>query len=68
MVGRRGNEWGINLILRAVLGVLVIHFINVFFTKNGYPVLVGINLYTIPVVACLGLPGVGLLYGLSIFW
>lgn len=68
MLEQKINEWGINLLLRAVLSVLAVHFLNLFLVKNGYPVLVGINCYTIPVMAVLGIPAIVLLYGLALFW
>ena len=68
MLEEKINEFGINLLLRGVFGILAVHFINVYCIKNGYPVSVGINLYTVPVLGCLGAPGLALLYGISMLW
>lgn len=62
------KEWGISFALRGILGVLLIHFLNVCFMKYGYQTIIGINEYTVPIVAVLGVPGIGLLYGLAFFW
>ena len=68
MVSQKINEWIITIVLRGVLGVLVIHFLNVGLIKYGYPTTVGMNLYTIPVISILGFPGIALLYVVAIFW
>ncbi|MCL2396546.1 MAG: pro-sigmaK processing inhibitor BofA family protein [Defluviitaleaceae bacterium] len=51
--------------VRAILGVAAVAVINM--TLGGFGVAVGINFLTIAVVAFLGLPGIGMLYGLSFF-
>lgn len=68
MFERKFSEICFNVILRGVLGVLAIHFINLFAAKYGYAPLVGINISTIPVVSILGLPGLGILYVFALFW
>lgn len=67
MLEQKLNEWGVNLLLRVVLSILAIHFLNLFLIKNGNPVVVGINCYTLPIMAILGLPGLVLLYSLALF-
>ena len=62
------NEWLITLLLRGVLGILFVHFLNVGLLKYGYPTMIGLNLYTIPIISALGMPGIGPLYVLKMFW
>lgn len=68
MLREKVGEFLLGIGLRGVLGILVIHFINLFSISNGFPAVVGINFVTIPVVAALGMPGLGALYILGIFW
>lgn len=68
MISEKMSEWIITILLRAVLGILCIHFLNIALIKYGYPTHIGINLYSIPIVSILGMPGIGLLYILAIFW
>ncbi len=56
----------INFIMRAVLGTLSIYFINMFLGSQGFSWHVGIGPFSIVVSGLLGLPGIGLLYGISI--
>lgn len=62
------KEWIVTILLRGVLGVLLIHFMNIACMQYGYATVVGVNSYTIPVVSILGIPGIGLLYVLKMFW
>lgn len=68
MLSRKFSEWIITVLLRAVLGILCIHFLNIAFIKYGIPTYVGINRYTMPIVALLGVPGIALSYLLAFFW
>ena len=56
----------INFIMRAVLGTLAIYFINMFLGSQGFYWHVGIGPISIVVSGFLGLPGIGLLYGINI--
>ena len=56
----------INFIMRAVLGTLAIYFINMFLASQGFSWHVGIGPLSIVVSGFLGLPGIGLLYGINI--
>lgn len=51
--------------IRAIVGVLCIHFINIAIVGLGYTTCVGINEGTICITGLLGLPGVVLLYGMG---
>ena len=68
MLRRKIGEFLLGLGLRGVLGILMIHFINIFSISKGFPAIVGINFVTIPIVSVLGIPGLGALYILGIFW
>lgn len=50
----------LNLVIRGAVGVLLIHIINTILGSSAPGV--GINIITVPVVCILGLPGVGLIY------
>lgn len=56
----------INFIMRAVLGTLAIYFINMFLGSQGFSWHVDIGPLSIVVSGFLGLPGIGLLYGINI--
>ena len=56
----------INFIMRAVLGTLAIYFINMFLGSQGFSWHVCIGPLSIVVSGFLGLPGIGLLYGINI--
>ncbi|MGN0428977.1 MAG: pro-sigmaK processing inhibitor BofA family protein [Acetatifactor sp.] len=60
-------EWLVNLIMRGILGILAIHFINVALSFIGISLGVGINFFTIGVMAILGLPGLLVLYGFGLY-
>ena len=60
-------EWIINLILRAISGMLMIYFLNFLFEKQ-YPAMeMGYNLVTFLTSAILGFPGVAMLYGINFY-
>ena len=56
----------LNFILRAVLGLLLIYFVNSFLDGRGIPVHVGLGAVSLFVSGALGAPGVLLLYGIGI--
>ena len=60
-------EWLVNLIMRGILGILAIHFINVGLSFIEISLGVGINFFTIGVMAILGLPGLLVLYGFGLY-
>lgn len=63
---RSRTDMLINFIMRAVLGTLSSYFINMFLSAQGFSWHVGIGPFSIVVSGLLGLPGIGLLYGISI--
>lgn len=64
---KKRAEWLLNGCLRAVLGVIVIYFVNSFLEKQGIDICVGINAVTVLTSAILGFPGVAALYGLGFY-
>lgn len=64
---RKNMELLINFILRVVVGILAIYFLNEFFAMQKLSIAVGINPLTILTTGILGLPGLALLYGIVIY-
>lgn len=64
---RKKKEWIINFILRAVMGVIVVFFLNGFLVSKGFGIAVGINPITVLTSGILGLPGVAVLYGINLY-
>lgn len=62
------KRWIGTVIVRAVLSIVVIYLINTVVLNFGIATLVGINLVSIGVMAFLGVPGLLLLYGASLFF
>ena len=60
-------EWLLNFALRGIMGTIAIYFINMGVTFLGFPVAVGINAASILATGFLGIPGIVMLYGLSIY-
>lgn len=66
-VFRRKLEWVVNFLLRGVIGVLAIDWINGFLLRQDLALTVGINPLSILTSGTLGIPGVALLYGVQIY-
>lgn len=64
---RRKAEFLLNFMLRGVVGMISIFFINEMLAAQNFSIMVGINPWTALTSAILGLPGVALLYGIHIF-
>lgn len=64
---KKSKELLINFVLRVVVGILVIYFINEFFLMQELNIAVGINPTTILTAGILGFPGLALLYGIVIY-
>lgn len=60
-------EWLLNFTLRGIMGTIAIYFINMGVSFLGFPVAVGINAVSILTAGTLGVPGIVMLYGLSIY-
>ena len=55
-----------NFILRAVLGLLLIYFVNAFLDGRGIPIHVGLGAVSLLISGVLGAPGVLMMYGIGI--
>lgn len=58
---------GKKFVMRAILGLGVIYMVNHVLEFNGISVSVGLNLCSLLVTGTLGIPGVGLLYGILFY-
>ena len=67
MAGKK-TELAVNFVLRVIVGVIAIFFINKFLGNLGYEGLVGLSVVTVLTVGTLGFPGVLLLYALNFFF
>lgn len=63
----RKAEWLINFVLRSIMGTIAIYFINTGVTFLGLSTVVGINAASVLTTGILGIPGIVMLYGLSIY-
>ena len=61
------KEWILNLLMRSVLGVIAIYFINTILVGLGYSCGVGINAVTVLTSGILGFPGIVALYGVGFY-
>lgn len=60
----KGIEWLLNVVVRGVLGLAIIYVVNQVLAKEGINLMVGLNAITFLTSGVLGVPGVGLLYGM----
>lgn len=58
------NQFWINFLVRAILGMGVIFFANQYFVHKEIALEVGFNAVSFLVSGLLGLPGVAMLYGI----
>lgn len=63
----KSAEWLLNFVLRNIVGTIGLYFINMGITALGFTATVGINAATILTTGILGVPGLVLLYGLSVY-
>lgn len=57
----------VNFIVRVIVGIAMIFFVNEFLGAQGISVQVGLNPWTVLTSGILGTPGVALLYGISFY-
>ena len=57
----------VNFMIRAILGMGLIFFINQYVLPEGTALNVGLNLVSFLTTGTLGIPGVGLLYGILLY-
>ena len=60
---RNKSQFLVNFIVRAILGIGIIFFVNQFFIYKGIEINVGINAISFVTSGLLGVPGVAMLYG-----
>lgn len=61
---RKKAEFILNFLLRSVIGMVSVFFINELLAAQNISVMVGVNPWTVLTSGILGLPGVALLYGI----
>lgn len=65
------KEWRVKIVvgflIRAILGMTVIFFVNGFLDGQGIQACVGMNPVTFLTSGTLGFPGVALLYGITFY-
>lgn len=66
-MSEKGSGFIVNFVVRAVIGVALIFFLNQFLADYGVEVNVGINPLTVVTSGTFGVPGVALLYGISFY-
>ena len=64
---RNKAEWVINFVLRGIMGMLEIYFLNMILAMSTFGVSIGYNLYTFLVSGIMGLPGVAFMYGIHFY-
>lgn len=61
------QEWLLTVVMRGILGVIAIYFINTALEGAGITLGVGINGVTALTSGILGIPGLAALYGLGLY-
>lgn len=57
----------VNFLVRAIVGMCMIFFVNEFLSSRGIDIMVGMNSFSFLTSGTLGFPGVALLYGISFY-
>lgn len=65
---RKKAEWIMTFLFRAVVGTLVIYFVNMALTSYSIPIAIGINPVTVLTAGVLGIPGIAALYGINLLY
>ncbi|GFI46724.1 hypothetical protein IMSAGC019_02043 [Lachnospiraceae bacterium] len=60
-------EWIINFVLRGVLGMVMVYFVNYFLSGRIPGIEIGYNPVTFITSGILGIPGVLMLYGINFY-
>ncbi len=60
-------EWIINFVLRGVMGMMIIYFVNFIFADSMPEMRIGYNSITFLAGGLLGIPGVAMLYGINFY-
>ena len=64
---RKRPPFYVNFIIRSILGMAIIFFVNQYLDYRNVSVSVGLNLVSFLTSGVLGIPGVGLLYGIVLY-
>lgn len=62
---KQKNQFLVNFIVRAILGIGLIFFVNYFLEQKNIAITVGFNAISFLASGFLGLPGVAMLYGIA---
>lgn len=57
----------VNFLVRAIIGIAIIFFVNEFLASKGISAQVGMNPMTFLTSGVFGIPGVALLYGITFY-
>lgn len=57
----------LNVLMRGICGAIIIFFVNMILERKGISLGVGLNPFTLLTSGILGLPGLGVLYGIGIY-
>ena len=57
----------VNFLIRAIVGLAIIFFVNEYLDRQGISSGVGMNPVTVLTSGTLGIPGVALLYGITFY-
>lgn len=60
-------EWVINFVLRGVMGMMIVYFLNFLFADTMPDMRIGYNSITFLAGGFLGIPGVAMLYGINFY-
>ncbi len=60
-------EWIINFVLRGVMGMMIIYFVNFLFADSLPDMRIGYNSITFLTGGFLGIPGIAMLYGINFY-
>lgn len=60
-------EWIINFVLRGVLGMMSIYFVNFLLSDVVPGIQIGYNAITFLTTGILGVPGIAMLYGINFY-
>ena len=67
MEGNKGGNIVVNFVIRAILGMGLIYFINQYLLPGDNALNVGLNAVSFLTTGSLGIPGVCLLYGILFY-
>ncbi len=60
-------EWIINFVLRGIMGMMMVYFLNFLFADSLPDMRIGYNSITFLASGFLGIPGVAMLYGINFY-